>query len=198
MNQSVQRYNKVAIILHWLIGFMILGMLALGFWMSDLPKDAKVQVLDLFNLGFYSINYAEPTSLRAFYFNLHKSIGLSVMALIFFRVFWRLTHVAPAFPDTMNALEKKLADVMHRLLYLLMLAVPLSGAIMAAFSKYGVVWFGTPLLKGLDNNPVREVFKESHELLAAVLLALVVLHVASAIKHKVIDKDDVMKRMSMH
>lgn len=197
MNDTVQRYNKVAIILHGVVGVLLVGMFALGFWMHELPKELKVESLDLFNLGVHTITFQEPTSLRAFYFNLHKSIGVTVLALILFRVYWRLTHVAPEFPASMKAWEKKVADVVHKGLYLLMLAMPLSGALMAVYSKYGIVWFGHPLVAGLDNAGMREAFQEAHEMIGVVLLLLIVLHAAAAIKHKVIDKDDVLKRMSL-
>jgi cytochrome b561 len=69
---------------------------------------------------------------------------------------------------------------------------------MAAVSKYGVVWFGVRLMEGLNNEGLRNVFKEAHEVAGAVLLALIVLHLVAAIKHKLIDKDNVMQRMSLH
>lgn len=197
MNQTTQRYTKTAIILHWVIGLLILGMFALGFWMDELPKELKVESLDLFDLGVYTVNFAEPTSLRTFYFNLHKSIGVTVLALVLVRLFWRLGHAAPAFPATMKEWEKKLADTAHRALYLLMLAMPLSGLVMATFSKYGVKWFGVSLIAGLDKPELRDLFKEAHEMIGALLLTLVVLHVIAAIKHKAIDKDEVMQRMSL-
>lgn len=193
-----QRYNKVAIILHWFIGLAILLMFALGFWMHELPKDLpKVETLNLFDWGLYTITLSEPLSPRAFYFNLHKSIGVTLLALIVFRVYWRLTHVPPALPSTMQAWEKKVADFAHKLLYVLMVALPVSGVLMAINSKYGILWFGMPLASGLDNPDLRELFKEVHEVVGMVLLLLIVLHIAAAIKHKVVDKDEIMARMSM-
>ncbi len=198
MNDSIQRYNKVAIILHLVVGVLIFAMLGLGWYMSELPKDLpKVPSIDLFNLGLYSLQFSEPMSPRSFYFNLHKSLGVTVLALILLRLFWRLTHEAPDFPATMQAWEQKLADVTHKALYLMMLAVPATGAVMAAFSKYGIVWFGVRLVEGLNNEGLREAFKEAHEVAASVLVALIVLHVVAAIKHKVVDKDDVLQRMSL-
>lgn len=192
------RYNKVAVILHWFIGLFILLMFALGFWMGDLPKDLpKTETLDLFNWGIYTITLHEPASPRTFYFNLHKSIGVTLLALIIFRIFWRLTNKAPDFPSTMRAWEKTLAEYVHKLLYLLMVAMPLSGVLTAVNSKYGILWFGIPLLGGMDNPAMRDVYKEAHEFIGTVLLILVLLHIAAAIKHKVVDKDDVMARMSL-
>jgi len=198
MNNTVQRYTKTAIVLHWLIGLLIIAMLALGLWMHELPKEApKTATFDLFNWGLYTLTMPEPVSVRTFYFNLHKSIGITVMVLILLRFFWRLTHVAPAFPDTMKGWEKKLADLGHKALYLMMVVLPLSGFIMSVYSKWGILWFGMPLVKGLDNPALRDFFKEVHEISAWVIIVLIVLHVAAALKHKVIDRDDVMKRMSL-
>lgn len=199
MKPHITRYTKTAIILHWVIGLLLLVMFAFGYYMSDLPKDLpKVETLDLFDLGVYTLQLSEPMTPRAFYFNLHKSIGVTLLALIFIRLFWRFTHAAPDFPATMQAWEKKLADAVHKVLYLLMLAVPLSGLLMAIFSKYGVLWFGIPFIGGLDKPDLREFFQESHEAIGFVLLSLIVLHVVAAIKHKVVDKDEVMQRMSLH
>lgn len=198
MNDTLQRYTKTAILLHWLIALLIIGMLAMGLWMSELPKDApKVAEFDLFNLGLYTVTLPEPVSVRTFYFNLHKSFGVTLLALIFLRVYWRLTHKAPDLPASMKALEIKLSHAVHHTLYLLMLAVPLSGFIMSIYSKYGVMWFGTLLVNGLDNPQLRDLFKEVHEISAWLLLIIAALHIAAAIKHKVIDKDEIMQRMSL-
>jgi cytochrome b561 len=176
----------------------IVVMFGLGWYMSDLSKDLpKMPSVDLFDLGFYTLQFSEPMTPRSFYFNLHKSLGITVFALILLRLFWRLTHVAPEFLSTMRAWEKKLAEVTHKALYLMMLAVPTTGLIMAAFSKYGIVWFGVRLVAGLNNEGLREAFKEAHEVAGLLLCALIVLHIAAAIKHKFVDKDEVLQRMSL-
>jgi cytochrome b561 len=197
MNDTI-RYTKTAIILHWLIALLIIGMLALGLWMHELPKDApKTAAFDLFNWGLYTVTLPEPVSVRTFYFNLHKSLGVTLLVIILFRVFWRLAHAAPAFPDTMKPWEKKLADASHKALYVLMLAMPVSGIIMSLYSKYGILWFGMPLVKGLDDPKLREVFTQVHEVTAWLLMIVIAIHIAAAFKHKMVDKDDVMKRMSL-
>ncbi len=198
MNDTIQRYNKVTIILHLVVGALIVVLFGLGWFMTELPKDApKVPSVDLFNLGFYSLQFAEPMTLRSFYFNLHKSIGITVFALILLRLYWRLTHLPPEFLTSMQAWEKKLAELTHKALYLLMLAVPVTGLAMAAYSKYGVVWFGVHLLAGHDDKGLRDLFEGAHEVVGLVLCGLVALHVLAAIKHKVVDKDNVLQRMSL-
>lgn len=193
-----QRYSKVAILLHWLIALAIFGMFALGWYMSELPKDGPKQMaFDLFDLGIYQWQLGEEASPRTFYFNLHKSLGVTLLGLILFRVFWRITHRPPAMLTSYKAWERKLATGTHHLLYVLMLAMPISGLIMAVNSKYGIKWFGLDFIAGLDNPAMRDVFKEAHEVVGALLLILIILHFVGALKHKLIDKDKTMERMSL-
>ena len=198
MNQTPSRYTKTAIILHWLIAIFIALMFVLGWYMAELPKEAPKQMAyDLFDLGVYTWQLAEEASPRTFYFNLHKSLGLTVLALIVLRVLWRITHTPPATLSSYKAIEKKVATATHHSLYLLMLAVPVTGLIMAINSKYGVKWFGIDVIAGLDNKPVRDFFECTHEFVGIVLLVLIGIHLLGALKHKFIDKDDTMSRMSL-
>jgi cytochrome b561 len=196
MNLTAARYTATAKILHWLIAIAIFGMFALGWYMSDLPKEAPKQLAyDLFDWGIFTWQLAEEASPRTFYFNLHKSLGVTIFALILFRVFWRLTHKVPAMLASYKAWESKLAKNVHRLLYLLMIALPLSGIIMAVASKYGIKWFGLKFISGLDNTPLREAFKEVHEIVGILILLVLALHIVGALKHKFIDKDETLNRM---
>lgn len=199
MNNSNTRYTKTAIVLHWLIALAVFFMLGLGWFMTDLPREgAKSAAYDLFNLGIYTWQLSEEVTPRTFYFNLHKSIGVTLLVLIAFRLFWRLTHQPPALVSTLKAWEKRLAETAHRLLYVLMIAMPVSGLIMALYSKYGVKWFGIKILPGLDDKGVREVFLTVHEWVAVAFALLILLHIAGALKHKFINKDETLKRMSLH
>ena len=196
MNQPTTSYTKTAKVLHWLIAIGIFGMFALGWFMSELPKEAPKQMAyDLFNLGIYTWNLTEEISPRTFYFNLHKSIGVTIFALILIRISWRITHRPPALLASYKAWESKLASGAHHLLYLLMVALPLSGIIMAIYSKYGIKWFGLELIKGLDNKDMRELFYEAHEIIGLIILLVIIVHIIGALKHKFIDKDDTLKRM---
>lgn len=196
MNQPNKRYTKTAKVLHWLIAIGVFGMFALGWFMTDLPKEAPKQMAyDLFDWGIYTWQLAEEASPRTFYFNLHKSIGVTIFALILFRIFWRVTHKPPALLATYKAWERKLATGAHHTLYLLMVALPVSGIIMAVASKYGIKWFGIKFISGLDNKPLREAFKEVHEIVGVVILSVIILHIIGALKHKFIDKDETLNRM---
>ena len=198
MKQTPSRYTKTAIILHWLIAIFIALMFVLGWYMAELPKEAPKQMAyDLFDLGVYTWQVAEEISPRTFYFNLHKSLGLTVLALIVFRILWRITHTPPAALSSYKAIEKKVATATHHSLYLLMLVVPVTGLTMAINSKYGVKWFGIDVIAGLDNKPVRDFFECTHEFVGIVLLVLIGIHLLGALKHKFIDKDNTMSRMSL-
>jgi cytochrome b561 len=193
---NLTSYTKTAKILHWLIALLIFGMFALGWFMADIPKEAAKQtVFDIFDLGIFHWTVAEEISPRSFYFNVHKSFGVTILALIFLRVLWRFTHKPPAILSSYKAWEAKLAKGAHHLLYLLMVLLPVSGVIMAMYSKYGIKWFGMDFIKGLDNNPMREIFKEAHEIIGLIMVAILVLHILGALKHKFIDKDETLSRM---
>jgi len=190
------RYTKTAVLLHWLIALGIFVMFGIGWFMADLPKKAPDQAsFDLFDLGIFSWQVDEAISPRAFYFNLHKSIGITLFALIAIRILWRITHKPPALLATYKEVERKVASGTHHLLYLLMVAVPLTGLIMAMYSKYGLKWFGIDFIAGLDNKPIRELFKEAHEIIGILLLVVVGIHILGALKHKFIDKDETLSRM---
>lgn len=198
MNTAATRYTKTAIVLHWLIAIVIIGMFALGWFMSELPKDApKEAAYDLFNLGVYTWQLAEPASPRTFYFNLHKSIGVTLLALIAIRVYWRVTHRPPALLSSLKAWERKLATAGHHLLYVLMVAMPVTGLLQAVYSKYGVKWFGLDFIPGLDDKDVRAIFHEAHEIIGMLLALLILVHILGALKHKFLDKDETLSRMSL-
>jgi cytochrome b561 len=195
---ATTRYTRVAIILHWLIALAIFFMIGLGWYMTELPKDGPKQIaFDLFDLGMYSWQMSEPGSPRMFYFNLHKSVGLTLFALILFRLYWRVTHTPPAMLSSYQAWERKLATGTHHFLYLLMVAIPLTGLLMSLNSKFGINWFGMHVFDGVDNKDVRDTFEELHELGANLIIALIVVHIVGALKHHFLDKDTTLSKMSL-
>ena len=195
MNNNT-KYTNVAIALHWLIGIAILFMFVLGWFMTELPKEsAKTTSFDLFNLGLMTWEVAKEESSRAFYFNLHKSIGLTILMLIVLRMYWRFTHRPPTFLNSMKLWEKRLAKATHHALYLLKFLIPLSGIIMSAGSKYGIKWFGIKVIPGFDDKAIRELFYEFHEIFGLLLLLLLIFHILGAVKHSIVDKDGTLRRM---
>jgi cytochrome b561 len=192
------KYTKTAIILHWLIALGIFAMFALGWYMTDLPKEAPKQMAyDLFDWGIYTWQLGEEVSPRSFYFNLHKSIGITILALVIIRILWRITHRPPALLTSYKTWERKLSTAAHHTLYLLMFALPASGLIMAMSGKYGVKWFGLDFIAGSENKALRDFFEGAHEAVGILILVAIAIHIAGALKHKLIDKDTTMERMSL-
>jgi cytochrome b561 len=197
--KTFSQYNNISIFLHWLIAAGIVFMFILGWFMDSVPKDAaKSSTFDLFNMGLYVWELSKEVSPRSFYFNLHKSVGISLFALIILRILWRLTHKPPALLDSMKTWEKKLATGAHHGLYFLMVATPLAGIIMSISSKYGIHWFGIKLVEGIDNKASRELFYEFHEVFGLLILLILFFHIAGAFKHALVDKDGTIRRMWFH
>ena len=197
--KTFSQYNNISIFLHWLIAAGIVFMFILGWFMDTVPKDAaKSSTFDLFNMGLYVWELSKEVSPRSFYFNLHKSVGISLFALIILRILWRLTHKPPALLDSMKTWEKKLATGAHHGLYFLMVATPLAGIIMSISSKYGIHWFGIKLVGGIDNKASRELFYEFHEIFGLLILLILFFHIAGAFKHALVDKDGTLRRIWFH
>lgn len=169
-------YTRTAIALHWLIALLIICGFALGWVMTSIP-------------GF------TPTKLR--YFSWHKWIGVTVFALAIVRVLWRATHMPPPLPADVPPLQRFSAHAVHVLLYVLMLAIPMTGYLYSSASNIPVVYLGiVPLPRLIDPDPVlKEAFKTLHVSLNFVLLSLVVLHLLAVVKHQVLDRDGLLSRM---
>lgn len=170
-----KRYSGIAIGLHWIMAVSIIALLALGIYMADLPLSPE-------KLKLYSW---------------HKWAGVSIFLLAVVRVLWRLGHPPPPLPDHMAAWERMAAHAGHGLLYLLMLAIPLSGWLMSSAKGFQTVWFGViPLPDLLDRNKeLGDLLLTVHWGLNMLLIATLVGHVAAALKHRFIDKNDVLARM---
>lgn len=180
---DIARYDKVQVVLHWLIAVVILSMIVLGLFMVQLPKQSELP--------------PGEESVRAFWFLFHKSLGLTAAILILLRIGWRLTHKAPAPLDGLKTWQKKASQFVHGLLYALMVAVPLSGYLQSMYSKYPTKFWGIELPRLAEADPVmRENFTELHEILVFTLIAVLVLHIGAAVKHR-LDGVPVMKRMSL-
>jgi len=178
--QSVHpRYDPVAVGLHWTIALLIIGMIPLGFFMKDLPISVRFDA--------YAV---------------HKSIGLTVLALSVFRLVWRFLNPPPALPDGMPFFERFAAKATHWLFYALIIAMPLTGWLMVSASlKYPTVffWMGEvpfiPMPEGIDNKATAHQFNEVHYYLACGAIALITLHIGAALKHHFINRDTVLTRM---
>ena len=168
-------YTRTAIGLHWLIALLIFAAFPLGVYMHELPLS--------------------PDKLKLYSY--HKWMGITVLMLAAIRLSWRATHRPPPLPAMMPTWEKLAAQSVHVLLYVLLFAIPLSGWLMSSAKGFQTVWFGVlplPDLVGKDKE-LGDLFKEVHEALNFALLGLVIAHVAGALKHHFIERDDILARM---
>jgi len=168
------RYDRVAIAAHWLLAMLIVLNLSLGLYMHDLPLS--------------------PQRLRLF--NWHKGAGITILLLSALRLIWRLRHPPP--PDLPMATWQRIAaHTVHWAMYGLFFAVPLAGWGYSSAAGFPVVWFGVLPLP--DWAPVdrawADALKATHKAAALTLAMLVLLHVAAALKHHVVDRDGLLHRM---
>jgi len=173
-----QRYPAAIVVLHWLIAALIVSAFALGTVMTDMR--------------------ISPTKLQ--YYSYHKWLGITVLGLVAIRLLTRLFTHAPTYPASMSAWQAKAADAAHVFLYVLMFAVPLSGYFYTSAAGYPVVYLGLVQLPTFiaPDPALKSSLKELHELLTNVILAVVVLHVLAALKHQFIDKDGLLRRMTLN
>lgn len=172
---SKNHYTPTAKALHWLIAALIIGVLALGIYMHDLPLSPE-------KLQLYSW---------------HKWAGVTIFLLVLVRLAWRATHQPPALPESMPRPLQWIAHGGHLALYLLMIAIPLSGWLMSSAKGFQTVWFGVLPLPDLvaKDKALGDLLRDVHEYLNLALLALLAGHVAAALKHHWVDKDDILVRM---
>jgi cytochrome b561 len=168
-------YTRLAIALHWLLAVLIVGSLGVGWYMADMPM--SVQRLKLFNW--------------------HKWAGVTILFLSAARLLWRLWHPAPALPTSMPAWQRSASHLSHGALYVLFFVVPLLGWAYSSAAGFPIVWFGVlPLPDWVPRSrELAESLKPWHGWAAYTLAAVVVVHIAAALKHHWVDKDQVMARM---
>lgn len=175
MKMNAIRYTTTAIWLHWLTVLLIFAVFPLGLYMHDLKlSPAKLQL-----------------------YSYHKWIGFTLLILGMLRVVWRVTHTAPALPVRITRRQQFASGLVHHLLYVLLLAVPLSGWLMSSAKGVQTVLFGVLPLPDLlaRDKALGSLLGQLHESLNYLLLLLVMIHLAAALKHKLIDRDEVMARM---
>lgn len=170
-------YTRVAIALHWLIALLVVAQFAWGWWMLGIAK--------------------QPVGPRVDAFNLHKSMGLVIFALMALRILWRLAHRPPALPP-MPRWQAMAAHVNHYALYALLLIQPLSGYLGSEVSGYPVKFFGMTLPAWAGKNlALKDFLSVVHLISSWLIAATIVLHVAAAVKHALVDRDGLLSRMGI-
>lgn len=176
-------YSTVAIALHWLIAALIFTNIALAWWFHTLPRSSQI----------------EPQQW-------HKLIGLTVLALSLARLAWRFIRPPPPLPASLSPPERWAAGTVYVLFYVFMIGMPLSGWAMISASPYLHAFFnrvpvlGVPFpaigpiaaLEPATKHAAEHLFSRTHSALALLAYALILLHVAAALRHHFLLKDEVM------
>jgi cytochrome b561 len=168
------RFAPTLIALHWLIAFGIITLIVLGLYMVGLPKGLPV---------------------KATLINLHKSLGLTVFLLVLVRI-WVLAVVRRPPLPRMRPWQRAAARTTQVFLYVGMVAMPVTGYLGSSFNSYGTRFWGLPLPRwGWDDAGLRALFFGAHQAIAFAMIALILLHIAGALKHELIDHNGVLARM---
>ena len=169
-----EQYNRGAITLHWVTAALVVANLLLGLSMVALP--------------------VSPRKLHWYLF--HKSIGITIFLLTSLRIAWRAIRPHPA-PVPMPLWQQRAARASHALLYVLLFVIPLSGWIYSSATGVQVVWLGIVPLPDLvpKDKSLGDALRLVHVSLNACLFAVIVVHVAAAIKHHFVDRDAALARM---
>ena len=168
-------YTQTAKGLHWLMAVVIIGLLALGIYMSNLPLS--------------------PIKLELYAW--HKWFGVTVFLLVWIRLAWRIMHPPPAPPEGLSTLLVRLAHIGHFALYAFMIVIPLSGWLMSSAKGFQTVWFGVvPLPDLIDKNrELGDALQLLHKVLNVLFMLTIAGHAAAALWHHVWRKDETLRRM---
>jgi cytochrome b561 len=175
IENGVQGYSKLSKFLHWLIALLVIIMLSAGFFLEEIPKP-----------------YASTAWM------LHKSFGISILTLMILRLVWIIHSGRPNLPLLVPVWQKFMARFVQYSLYVFVILMPLCGWIMSVAAGKIPVFFGLfPLpLPGIEpNKGLAKLMNQSHETIAWIIICLLILHIAGAVKHHFVDRDNVLRRM---
>ena len=171
-----QGFGLVSILFHWLMALAIVGLFALGLWMTE--------------LSYYDPWYRNAP-------DLHKSIGVLLFAFLVLRILWRVLTIKPEPLSSYSRFERIAASLTHRLLYLCILFVIFSGYFISTADGRSIDVFGwlqiPAWVTGIENQ--EDIAGDIHYYLACTLIGLAAGHGVAALKHHFIDKDETLKRM---
>jgi cytochrome b561 len=173
MKNSKSNYGLIAISLHWVMAILLIALLALGLYMVGLP-------INLEKLKLYGW---------------HKEYGILVLMLVTIRIVWRLGNITPHL--SLPLWEKLAARTVHWAFYGFMFAMPITGWLITSAAGLPVSFFSLFVLPNLvsPNDDLMKLFQEIHKWLGYGLIATIILHTSAALKHHLINKDDILRRM---
>ncbi len=175
MSSSSEKYALPAIVLHWLLAALVFALYGLGWYMVEIPKG---------------------TPPVAYFYNLHKSIGLVAAVPIVWLICWRATHAVPPLPASMPRWRVKASEANHLLFYICLVVMTLSGFIESNFTKYGIKFFGYQLpVVGWEDKAIYYLFNRIHVYTSYLFAALIAVHITAALQHLLLEKDGVFQRM---
>ena len=177
------RYSSVAIILHWTIAAALALQIVLGWRIGDVEGVTRTAVLQL-----------------------HKTIGVTILVLTVVRMIWRMTKKPPAMDSSLTPIERFASHWVHMGFYAALMALPLTGWAMVSAQRVGAMkllgglrWPDFPIVTALPGDlqdTLADLLDKSHSALVWVMLGLIALHVAGALKHHYISKDPTVSRMA--
>ena len=172
---SEQRYAASAVTLHWALVLLVFALYTIGWYMVGIPKG---------------------TPPVAYFYNLHKSLGLVTAVPIALMIAWRATHRPPPFPESLPTWQVRAAHIDHLLFYACLVVLVASGFIESNFTRFGIKFFGHPLpVLGWEDKTIYRLFNRIHIYTSYFFAALIAVHVTAALKHVVFDRDGVFERM---
>jgi len=175
MQNEANPYTWQAMVLHWLLAVLIFAQIGIGWYIGGLPRGS---------------------TLKPWLLGLHESFGMLAGMLVLVRLWWRALNAPPPLPATVPGWQQKTAQVGHALLYACIVIMPLTGYASANFDQSPLLFFGCRIPQwGWPSRPLEKLFEDIHSAASNVLVALLVAHIAIALKHWLIDKDGVFQRM---
>ena len=175
LKNTADRWGGISQLLHWTVAALILVMAYLGLTMGDLPNG--------------------PDKIKTY--ALHKSIGITILALVALRLLWRLYAGTPTPVPGSPRWQARIASLTHGAIYLLLFAIPISGWVLNSAAGFPLQWFGLinlPYIVG-ENHDLHELAEEAHELMFWALALLVVAHAGAAFYHHIFQRDATLARM---
>lgn len=175
MAEPRNRYSVVSLILHWLIALLVVTQILL-----------------------ITAHDSTHGPISREFLILHKSVGLSILMLTLVRILWRVFNPAIPLPTAMPRWQKLLARASHVAFYVLLIALPLTGWAASSATGREIQWFGLfqwPLLPIGGGKPVANQLMDVHEWLVKGVYVVLALHIAGALKHQFLDRDNVLHRM---
>ncbi len=178
LDNSELRYGAIAILLHWSMALLVIGLAALGLYMVTLP-----------DVGFST----KKITLVLY----HKEFGVLALVLLAIRLVWRVSHILPRLVENLPAWQKIAARFVHLCFYALLFALPLSGWLMSSAAGIPVSFFGWFMLPDFvhRDDDLLQRYMTIHQWLGYVLILCIFVHAGAALRHQFVFKDDTLRRM---